>query len=62
MPQFEYKGKTMAGTAVSGEIKAKDLAELDRLLRRKKILVSSASKKSSDISFRIGTGIKKVYI
>ncbi|HUU46457.1 MAG TPA: type II secretion system F family protein [Acidobacteriota bacterium] len=62
MPLFEYKGKTLAGTAVAGEMKAKNRAELDRALRRRKIVVTAVTKKSSQINFRIGTGIKKVHI
>jgi len=62
VPQFEYKGKTLAGTAVAGELKAKNRAELDRLLRRKKIIASAVNRKPSQISFKIGTGVKKVHI
>ena len=62
MPVFAYKGKTLAGTLVSGELKAKNRGELERTLRGKKILVTSLSTKSSQINLRIGTGIKKVHI
>ena len=47
MPLFEYKGKTLAGTAVAGEMKAKNRAELDRVLRRRKIVVTGVTKKPS---------------
>ncbi|MCJ7508828.1 MAG: type II secretion system F family protein [candidate division Zixibacteria bacterium] len=62
MPVFSYKGKTLAGTAVSGELKAKSRTELERLLRSNKILVSSIAKKPSQINFHIGTGIRKIDI
>lgn len=62
MPVFEYKGKTLAGTAVTGEMRAKNRAELDRILRRKKIIVSGVSKKASQIQIRIGTGINRIEI
>ena len=62
MPVFTYKGKTLAGTLVSGELKTKNRAELERTLRSKKILVTSVSTKPSQINLRIGTGIKKVHI
>lgn len=62
MPIFSYKGKTLAGTAVSGELKAKSRPELERILRSNKILVSSVTKKPTNIRFRIGTGIKKIHI
>jgi type IV pilus assembly protein PilC len=62
VPLFEYKGKTAAGTMVSGQLKARDKVELDRMLRRKKIIVDSVNKKSSEINIKFGTGVKKVDI
>jgi len=59
---FTYKGRTLGGTQVAGELKAKNRAELERILRSKKILISQVSTKPSQISLRIGTGIKKVQI
>jgi len=62
LPVFTYKGRTLGGTQVTGELKTKNRAELERILRSKKILVSQVSTKASQISIRIGTRIKKVYI
>jgi type IV pilus assembly protein PilC len=62
VPLFEYKGKTLAGTAVAGELRAKNRAELDRVLRRKRIILSGVNKKPSEIKIRIGTGIKRIEI
>ncbi len=62
MPVFEYKGKTLAGAAVQGTLKANSKGELERLLRRNRILVSSISKRAPEISIKFGTGIKKVEI
>ena len=62
MPLFEYKGKTLAGTAVAGELRAKSRTDLERELRRKKIIISNVSKKPSQLKFRFGTGVKKVEI
>ncbi len=62
MPVFTYKGRTLGGTQVAGELKAKSRADLERVLRSRKVLVSQVSTKSSQISIRIGTGIKKVHI
>lgn len=62
MPVFEYKGKTLAGAAVQGSIKAKDRNELERLLRQNRILVTSVSKKAPDLNIKFGTGIKKVEV
>ncbi len=62
MPVFEYKGKSASGSAVQGQIKAKNRGELERMLRSNRILVSSISRKPSDINIKIGTGIKKIHI
>jgi type IV pilus assembly protein PilC len=62
MPVYEYKGKTVTGSPVEGELKVKDRGELDRILRRNKILVDKVNRKPSQISFRIGTGIKKIHV
>jgi len=62
VPVFEYKGKTLAGTAVAGEMRVKSRAELDRALRRKKIIVNTVNKKASQVQLRIGTGIKRIEI
>jgi len=62
MPIFVYKGKTLAGAAVQGELKAKSRADLERVLRQNRILVNSINKKAPDIHIKIGTGVKKVDI
>ncbi|MBD3234304.1 MAG: type II secretion system F family protein [candidate division Zixibacteria bacterium] len=63
MPLFEYKGKTVAGAAVSGTLSAKNRQELERLLRRRRILVTEVSKKPSQININIGKKkIKKIDI
>ncbi len=62
MPVFEYKGKTLGGKQVQGELKAKNRAELERLLRANRILVTTVSKKPTQIQIRFGSGIKKVDI
>lgn len=62
MPLFEYKGKSLGGKQVQGELKAKNRQDLERLLRSNKILVTSISKKPSQINIRFGSGIKKIDI
>jgi type IV pilus assembly protein PilC len=62
MPVFEYKGKTLAGKQVQGELKARNRVELERLLRSNRILVTSISKKPTQIQIRLGSGIKKIDI
>jgi type IV pilus assembly protein PilC len=60
MPVFEYKGKTLAGAAVQGTLKAKSRSDLERVLRQNRILVNSISKKAPDIDIKFGTGIKRL--
>jgi len=62
MPVFEYKGKTLAGTAVQGELAASNRDELERLLRQNKIMVTSVHKKAAEINIKFGTGVKKIDI
>ena len=63
MPLFDYKGKTTAGAIVAGQLKAKDRRELERMLRGKKILVTEANPRASQLSFKIGgKRIKKIHI
>jgi type IV pilus assembly protein PilC len=62
MPVFEYKGKTLAGAAVQGQIKAKNRQEVERLLRQNRILVKSISKRAAEINLKIGTGIKRIEV
>jgi type IV pilus assembly protein PilC len=62
MPVYDYKGKSLGGKQVQGELKAKNRVELERLLRSNRILVTNISKRPSQIKIRIGSGIKKVDI
>jgi type IV pilus assembly protein PilC len=62
MPVWEYKGKTLAGAQVTGTMKAENKADLERMLRQNRILMTSVSKKAAEFNFKIGTGIKKVEI
>jgi type IV pilus assembly protein PilC len=59
MPEYEYKGKTLGGTIVGGSLKAKNQQDLEKILRKNRILVSSIRKKPSQINIKIGTGIKR---
>jgi len=62
MPVFEYKGKTLAGAAVQGELSAGSREELERALRQNRILVSSIRKKPAELKIKLGSGIKKIDI
>ncbi|NMC43059.1 MAG: type II secretion system F family protein, partial [candidate division Zixibacteria bacterium] len=59
MPVFDYKGKTMAGAQVQGSLKAKSRQDLERILRQNRILVSSIRKQPTQISIKIGSGVKR---
>ncbi len=62
MPDFEYKGKTMTGAQVAGNIKAKDRAEVERKLRQNRIMVTSIRKKPTEIKIKFGSGINRKMI
>ena len=58
MPVFEYKGRTLAGATVAGEMQAKDRKDLERMLRGRRVLVSQVNKKAAEIKLSFGS--KKV--
>jgi type IV pilus assembly protein PilC len=63
MPLFEYSGKNTTGAPVSGTLNAKNRQDLERILRRRRILVTEVSKKPSQINISFGTKkIKKIDI
>jgi type IV pilus assembly protein PilC len=62
VPVFEYKGKTLAGAAVKGELKANSRADLERVLRQNRIMVTSITKKAPEINIKIGTGVKRIEV
>jgi len=63
MPVFDYKGKTAAGAVVTGQLKAKDKRELERVLRGKRVLVTEATPRATQLSFSFGRKrVKKVHI
>jgi type IV pilus assembly protein PilC len=59
MPEYEYKGKTLAGTQVTGVLKAKNQQDLERILRRNRILTTTVRRKPSQIAIKFGTGIRR---
>jgi type IV pilus assembly protein PilC len=62
MPVFEYKGKTLAGAAVQGHLKAKSKGDVERVLRQNRIMVKSITKKAPEIRLKIGTGVKRIEV
>jgi len=55
VPVFEYKGRTLAGATVAGELQAKDRKDLERMLRSRRILVSQVNKKAAEIKLSFGS-------
>lgn len=62
MPVFEYKGKTLAGAAVQGSMKANNKEDLERVLRQNRILVQSITKKAASLNIKFGTGIPRIEV
>ncbi|MBD3168829.1 MAG: type II secretion system F family protein [candidate division Zixibacteria bacterium] len=63
MALFEYKGKSVSGNPVTGTLSAKNKQELERMLRKRRILVTEVVKKPSQINISIGQKkIKKIDI
>ncbi len=62
MPVFDYKGKTLAGAAVAGSMKANTKQDLERVLRQNRILVTSISKKAPELNIKFGTGIARIEV
>ncbi len=62
MPVFEYRGKTLGGAQVQGEMKADTKQEIERLLRQNRIMVSSITKKPAEINIKFGTGVSRMDI
>lgn len=60
MPVFEYKGKTLAGAVVKGQMKANTKADLERVLRQNRILVTSITKKAPELNIKFGTGVGRM--
>ena len=62
MPVFEYVGKTLSGSEVTGEIAARSQDEVRRILRRKRILVTEARSKPREIHLHLGRRVKSMEI
>jgi type IV pilus assembly protein PilC len=62
LPVFEYVGKTLSGSEVTGEIAARSQDEVRRILRKRRILVTEARSKPREIHFRITKRVKSTEI
>ena len=62
MPVFEYKGKSISGSLIAGELKARNRAELERILRSNRILVTSVSRKPSQLKLPTSNRVARIDI
>lgn len=58
MAEFLYKATNNAGNNFEGTIDAKDKAEAEALLMRRRLIIVSLKKKPTEIKIKIGSGIK----
>lgn len=58
MPEFLYKAQNTQGNVFQGSLEAKDKAEAESMLLRRKLVITSLKKKPTEIKIKIGSGIK----
>jgi len=58
MPEFLYKAQNTQGNVFQGSLEAKDKAEAESLLLRRRLVITSLKKKATEIKIKIGSGIK----
>ncbi|MCQ2104311.1 MAG: type II secretion system F family protein [Fibrobacter sp.] len=58
MAEFLYKATNSQGNKFEGSIEAKDKAEAEALLMRRRLIIESLKKKPTEIQIKFGTGIK----
>lgn len=58
MAEFLYKASNSQGNKFEGTIEAKDKAEAEALLMRRRLIIESLKKKPMEIKINIGSGIK----
>jgi len=58
MAEFLYKATNSAGNNFEGTIEAKDKAEAEALLMRRRLIITNLKKKPTEIKLNIGSGIK----
>ena len=58
MPEFLYKAQNTQGNVFQGTLEAKDKAEAEALLLRRRLVITSLKKKPAEIKIKIGSGIK----
>ncbi len=58
MAEFLYKATNSAGNKFEGTVEAKDKAEAEALLLRRRLIIENLKKKPTEIKIKFGTGIK----
>ena len=58
MAEFLYKATNSQGNNFEGSLEAKDKAEAEALLMRRRLIIVSLKKKPTEIKIKIGSGIK----
>ncbi len=58
MAEFLYKAQNAQGNNFEGTLEAKDKAEAEALLMRRRLVIVSLKKKPTEIKIKIGSGIK----
>ncbi len=58
MPEFLYKAQNTQGNVFQGSLEAKDKAEAEAMLLRRRLVITSLKKKPTEIKIKIGSGIK----
>ena len=62
MPEFLYKAQNTQGNVFQGSLEAKDKAEAEAMLLRRRLVITSLKKKPTEIKIKIGSGIKHANI
>lgn len=58
MAEFLYKAQNTQGNVFQGTLEAKDKAEAESMLMRRRLVITSLKKKPAEIKIKIGSGIK----
>ena len=58
MAEFLYKAQNTQGNVFQGSLEAKDKAEAEAMLLRRRLVITSLKKKPTEIKIKIGSGIK----
>ena len=60
MPEFLYKAQNTQGNVFQGSLEAKDKAEAEAMLLRRRLVITSLKKKPTEIKIKIGSFLKDI--